>query len=231
MKLNSKKLIFPKNKYFNYRNYDLNFIQIKPRAFSKGYILMDKTKPHFKKTKRKPPLPKQSHESDYQSNQGFKSQLSLSNKLRFDSYTNSPRSNYFMTIMDKKNNEKKFKKKMQFLCEKIEIQPTIEHIGCWLTKRSLHSASLPEEIKEKENKNYLRIPYLFRNSSYNPLFKKIPTIEQGNRYVKPKINIDVIIQNYNSNAKKSFSCGKVKMYQIKVSPFLYKNSKRNEHIN
>lgn len=227
MKINLKQLIFPKLQYFDYINYDLNFIKIKPKAFSKGYILMDKTKPYIKKTKRKPPIPKQSLDLEcHHGNKIFKSHRSLSNKLRIDYNLNTTRSNYFMTMKEKRMNEKQFEGKVKFLCENIEIQPTIKHIGCSLSKKKINSALLPKEIKQKQNKNYLKIPYLFRNSSYNHLLLKGIDSEESNRYAKPKINIDAIIQNYNSNAKRIFSCEKVKMYQIKVSPFLYKNSKR-----
>ena len=41
-----------------------------------------------------------------------------------------------------------------------------------------------------------------------------------NRYDKPKINLDEILLNYNTYAKKSFSCRKIHPYQLKMSPFI-----------
>ena len=44
------------------------------------------------------------------------------------------------------------------------------------------------------------------------------------KYDKPKINLDDILLNYNTNIKRSLSCRKIHPYQLKLSPFI------NHHI-
>lgn len=46
----------------------------------------------------------------------------------------------------------------------------------------------------------------------------------GSKYDKPKINLDDILLNYNTNFKRSLSCRKIHPYQLKLSPFI------NHHI-
>ena len=42
----------------------------------------------------------------------------------------------------------------------------------------------------------------------------------NNKYDKPKINLDDVLLNYNTNIKRSLSCRKIHPYQLKLSPFI-----------
>ena len=68
---------------------------------------------------------------------------------------------------------------------------------------------MPNIYRKMHNRSTVNIVFDFQDE--DEIYEK--------RYEKPQINIDEILMNYNTNAKRSFSCEKIKPYQMKMSPF------------
>lgn len=62
------------------------------------------------------------------------------------------------------------------------------------------------------------------HSSWTNIHNNNININSNSKYDKPKINLDDILLNYNTNFKRSLSCRKIHPYQLKLSPFI------NHHI-
>lgn len=229
----------PDDKPVYYYKKDPFNIITKSKALTNGILRQYRSQSSFiRYDKSKPPLSKQKDNNTTSSrinnnnntNVLIRSQ-SLFNNMRFANSIYSI-SRYTMNLMEKQKNEKEFEDKINFLYSQIEIKPIV--------KRMLYDNSnkvfnikkswidRPIEMQLRLEKSYQRIPHIYKAKgskyNHNPYHKSFDHNDEEdyirNRYEKPKINIEEVIRNYNANAKKWFSCEKIKMYHIKVSPFL-----------
>lgn len=222
-------------------------ITIRHKALSKGILLQYRSKSSFiHHDNLKPALSKKTkdstlatpHLTNNTQTHTLSRTHSLFNNIKVNNKTYSrSKSRYSMNILEKLKNKKEFEDKIQFLYSQIEIKPTVNRWVCnGSNKNIIRTKSYierPIEMKVQLERSYQRIPSIYKSkvSKYNhhqyinkhnhKSFDQDNDADYNrNRYEKPKINIEEVIRNYNANAKKWFSCEKIKMYHIKISPFL-----------
>lgn len=221
----------PKTHYVNYtKTNPLNLIKFRSKTLSKGHKMLLFNKSHLeKRKKRKEDLNQPQEMKIFYSNNN--STLTKINHANYKILTFHQQQH--IQHQDNKIKEENFKEKIYEFAKNIEFKPLIDHLEIVKIKKlnNTHSQAVFPRSNSvtKKNRTKLNIPYIYSkiknksSGSIGALNISQNTINEdevyANRYDKPKINLDTILVNYNANAKRSFSCEKIKPYQMKFSPF------------
>ena len=224
MKINQRTI--PKTFSVNYgKSNPLNKIKFRNRILSKGSVMfLDNSTQKEEKIKKKIEKENAANEIKiYYSNNNTKLNHLNYRNFSINQYSIHPRK-------EQKIGEETFKDKLSQFTNSIEFKPFVDHLK-FIMKKKETLRPVSKSIKESSSNSISRLcqtgtrmPNIYRKmhnrSTVNIVFDFQDEDEiYEKRYEKPQINIDEILMNYNTNAKRSFSCEKIKPYQMKMSPF------------
>ena len=211
MKINQRTI--PKTFSVNYgKSNPLNKIKFRNRILSKGSVMfLDNSTQKEEKIKI------------YYNNKN--------NKLNHLNYRNFSINQYSIhPRKEQKIGEETFKDKLSQFTNSIEFKPFVDHLK-FIMKKKETLRPVSQSIKESRSNSVSRLcqtgtrmPNIYRKMHNRSTVNIVLDFQDEDeiyekRYEKPQINIDEILMNYNTNAKRSFSCEKIKPYQMKMSPF------------
>ena len=222
----------PKTHYVNYTiTNPLNLIRFRNKTLSKGHeiLLFNKSNLERRKKRKEGLNTLQEMKIFYSNNNSTLTKINHANYKIFTFHQQQQ-----IQRQDNKIKEENFKEKIYEFAKNVEFKPVIDHLEIVKIKKlnTTHfQATIPRSNSvSKQIQTKLKIPYIY-NKIQNKSSNSINTINNSqnsknddddvyaNRYDKTKINLDTILLNYNANAKRSFSCEKIKPYQMKISPF------------
>ena len=200
-------LKIPKDFYVNYSSQNPNnFLRLRMRTLGKGFdILEPKQKSKFAKIKSLPKLLSQQKITYINGKKRyFYSKINQGEKSFFESRLRCG--------LNRGLRRTSFKEKLRSLSQVIQLKPEIQQ--CYYepnekiqrAKRSRATSTMSTGYKNENN---------FSPSSY------LKREFSNDRYDKPSINIETIIQNYKANSIRDFPPKKIKYYNLKLSPFVY----------